>query len=130
VTPAENNSERRADTLDWLLPYSVIVRMFELSERRFAKLLLDWRLVYVPWEEPEHHAIKILLLARDPAAWEEPACAQMFSISREEYSALAPLPGQLLELLTLRIEVVFRVILDLLARHNPARGVEIAAYAA
>jgi hypothetical protein len=130
VTPAGQNGDQRAATLEWLVPYSIIVRMFELSERRFAKLNSEWRLVYVPVEDPDAYAIRILLLARDPMGWEQPACAQKFAMPKDEYDRLLPGGSQLLELLTLRIEVAFRVILDLLARHNPARGAEIAAYAA
>lgn len=113
----------------WIFAFNLIVRMLELSTEKFDRISFDWRISYAPnFKDAEKHIVDMLLIAKDPNIWQQPALMQQVGITREEMDTLVDSEARLYELIAARIEVAFRALIQLLFENNPEQKDRIARY--
>lgn len=119
--------EQIARETHWLVAYNLMMRNLEIQLAQRPALSADWRVVGQPVNDELHHLINLMVLAREPAAWQEPALIQGYAIKKDEFE-LSIDSSRILELLTVKAHLALRGLLDAMAQHNPDRARDIALY--
>lgn len=119
--------EQIARETHWLVAYNLMMRNLEIQLAQRPALSADWRVVGQPLSSPGLHAINLMVLAREPQAWQQPAFQQEYAIANDEFE-LSIDSSRILELLTVKAHLALRGLLDAMAQHNPDRARDIALY--